>query len=144
MTVGAKILAILAVLCLACWLGLMAFGVQPLVKARGYEIIYGEGEEFFSDARVYRKLGNDTGIIIQLPRARAAYRWTAVDFTGQAITFPRPARTIGSLRFWLKKDVLGKRIEDLEASGKWFWHYTDDGAAFSGDGFSCRVRKIRK
>src|SRR5512145_981057 len=99
MTGGAKILAAMAVLCLVLWFGLTALGVQPLTAVSRADVVYGEGEDFFSDAIVYRKLRNETFLLAHLPHARPSYRWVAVDFDNTAITFTRPPRSLGSWKF---------------------------------------------
>jgi hypothetical protein len=141
MTLGSKILAFAAVLCLLFWTLFIVTGAQPLQESKTLQIVYGEQEDFFADAAVYRKLRNDTFFILHLPRARPAYRWWTVDFKEQTILAGSAPRTIGSRKYLLRRDRGGTMIDDREKMGDWYWHFTETGAAFSGDGFSCSVRK---
>ncbi|MDH4164375.1 MAG: hypothetical protein OEW15_17065 [Nitrospirota bacterium] len=144
MTPGAKILVAAAILCLILWFALTGLGVQPLAVDRLPEVIYGVGEDFYSDATVYRKLRNDRLLIIHLPRARPENRWVSVDFESMTIAFTGSPRSLGSLKYLLKNDEQGTRISEQESAGSWYWHFTDQGASFSGNDFSCRVRRIQK
>ena len=144
MTLGAKILISAAVLCLLFWFALIGLGVQPLFADKRTDVVYGEGEEFFSDAAAYRKFRNDHFLILHLPRARSTYRWVSMDFEDMTITLTKSARSLGSFKFRLKNDEKGTILQESGPGGEWFWHFTDQGAAFSGNGFSCRVRRLQK
>lgn len=140
MTPGAKILVTAAALCIAVWAGLMALGVQPLREVSSADVVYGEGEDFFSDAVAYGKIRNGSFLLLYLPHARPEHRWVAVDFTNKMIAFTVPARFLGSIKYRLKRDKQGEAIETLVPPGSWQWHFTDQGTSFSGNGFFCRVR----
>jgi hypothetical protein len=144
MTLGSKILAFAAVLCLLLWAFFIIIGAQPLRESRELQVIYGEQEDFFADAAVYRKVRDDTFFILHLPHARPAYRWWAVDFENLTVLAGSEPRTIGSRKYLLRGDWSGTNIDDREKMGEWYWHFTETGAAFSGDGFSCSVRRIQR
>jgi len=137
-----KILVGAAILCLLIWFGLMVLGVKPLTVHAGADVIYGEGEDFFSDAVAYQKLRNSSFLLVHLPHARPAFRWVAVDFRNRSITLAGPVRKLGSFTYWLKTDGPGEQIADQAPVGAWYWRFTDQVSAFSGNGFSCRVRRI--
>ena len=48
-----------------------AGGAQPLASTDALQVIYGEHEDFFADAAVYRKAGGSGTYVLHLPRARA-------------------------------------------------------------------------
>lgn len=145
MTLGAKILVATAILCLALWSALMALGVQPLTAVSRPDIVYGEGEDFFSDAEVFQKVRNDLFLLVHLPHARPAYSWMSVDFENTTITFTVPPRSLGSWKYRLKNDERNDiRIGAQGSEKDWYWHFTEQGAAFSGNGFSFRMRKVEK
>jgi hypothetical protein len=141
MTLGSKILVFAAVLCLLLWALFIITGAQPLQESKALQVIYGVQEDFFADAAVYRKVRNDTFFILYLPHARPAYRWWTVDFRDLTISAGSAPRTVGSRKYLLRGDRSGTKIDDRAKMGDWYWHFTETGAAFSGDGFSCSVRK---
>jgi len=138
---GAKILAFAAVLCLTLWVVVLAFGAQPLRETDALRVIYGEGEDFFSDAVVYRKVRNDSFALLLLPRARPDYRWWLVDFRNMSISVIRSPRSLGSRKYLLRGEPGGTTLDNKARMGDWYWHFTESGAAFSGNGFTCSVRK---
>jgi hypothetical protein len=140
MTLGVKILVIGAVLCLLLWGIFLAAGAQPLLETRSLQVIYGEQEDFFADAVVYQKVRNDRYYILHLPRARPAYRWWTVDFGDMTITAGNAPRSLGSRKYLLRGDR-GTNIDEKQKMGEWYWHFTEAGAAFSGNGLTCSVRK---
>jgi hypothetical protein len=142
MTAITKILLAAALLCFLAWGAVLAVGLQPLTAASGVQVIYGEQEDFFSDAVVYRGQGNGLRYLVYAPRARPAYRWWFVDFKELMIRRIEPPRTIGSRIFVLKRDLVGTNVADRDVLGDWNWHFADGGAAFSGNGFTCSVRRI--
>jgi hypothetical protein len=144
MTLGAKILVIAAVLCLLAWGLFLVSGAQMLRESSSLQVIYGEHEDFFADAVAYQKFRNDTFHILYLPRARAAYRWWMVDFRDMTITAGKAPRSLGSRKFLLRGDRGGTKVDDRQKMGEWDWHFTEAGAAFSGNGFTCSVRRILK
>lgn len=144
MTIVAKILLAASLLCFLAWGLILAVGLQPLRAAADIEVIYGEQEDFFSDAAVYLKQGNDSQYLVHLPHARPAYRWWVVDFGDLVITLTGPPRTTGSRKYVLKIDLGGTNVADRKALGDWYWHFTGDGAAFSGNGFTCSVRRMKQ
>lgn len=137
MALGSKILALAAALCLLLWVLFMVTGAQPLQESKALQVIYGEQEDFFGDAAVYRKLGNDTFFILHLPRARPAYRWWTLDFKDLTIAAGGAPRTIGSRYYLLRGDRAGAKLDDRD----WYWHFTAAGAAFAGNGFTGSVRR---
>jgi len=144
MTLGAKILVIAAVLCLFAWGLFLVSGAQLLRESVALQVIYGEQEEFFADAVVYQKLRNDTYYILHLPRARASYQWWTVDFRDMTITAGKAPRSLGSRKYLLREDRGGRSVDDRQKMGEWDWHFTEAGAAFSGNGFTCSVRRTRR
>ena len=144
MTLGAKILVIAAVLCLLLWGIFLSAGAQLLRETGSLQVIYGEHEDFFADAVVYQKYRNDSYYILQLPRARPAYRWWAVDFGEMTITAGKAPRSMGSRKYLLRGDRGGRSVDNKEKMGEWYWHFTESGAAFSGNGFTCSVRTPQK
>ena len=138
---GAKILAFAAALCLILWAVVLAFGAQPLRETKALQVIYGEGEDFFADAVVYRKVRSDAFALLLLPRARPAYRWWMVDFRNMSISVIRSPRSLGSRKYLLRGEPGGTKLDTMAQTGHWYWHFTDSGAAFSGNGFTCSVRK---
>jgi hypothetical protein len=143
MTLGAKILVIAAVLCLLLWGILLAAGAQPLVETGALQVIYGEHEDFFADAVVYQKVRNGRYYILHLPRARSAYRWWTLDFGDMTITAGNAPRSLGSRKYLLRGGHGGTMIDDKQKMGDWYWHFTETGAAFSGNGFTCSVRRAQ-
>lgn len=141
MTLGSKVLALAAALCLLLWALFMATGAQPLRESKTLQVIYGEQEDFFADAEVYQKLRNDAFFILHLPRARPAYRWWTLDFQDMTISARSAPRALGSRKYLLRRDWGGTKIDDLAKLGDWYWHFTAAGAAFSGNGFTCSVSK---
>jgi len=144
MTLGAKILAAAAVLCLFVWGLFLGLGAQPLKKTGSLTVIYGEQEDFHADASVYQKVRNETVFLINTPRARPAYRWWSVDFNSMAIRSIDAPPSLGSQKYLLRRDQKGTELANKELMGDWFWHFTEHGAAFSGNGFMCSVKKARK
>ena len=144
MTLGAKILAVAAVICLLLWGAFLALGAQPLKENGSLAVIYGEDEDFYADAEVYQKVRNDTLLFVHLPRARPAYRWWAIDF--QNATFaPIPSlRSMRSRKYLLRGDQEGPAIGNANDQGTWSWRFTETGAAFSGNGFMCSAKKSVK
>jgi hypothetical protein len=143
MTPGAKLLVIASALCLLVWGILLTVGVQPLLESGSAQVIYGEHEDFYADAVIYHKARNETSYILHLPRARPSYRWWTVDFADMAITLGSTPLSIGSRRYSLRSDRGGTKIDDAQHMGEWYWHFTETGASFSGNGFTCSVRKTR-
>lgn len=143
MTLGAKILVVAAVLCLILWGIFLGAGAQLLRESDSLQVIYGEHEDFFDDAVAYQKFRNDTYFILHLPRARPVYRWWVVDFKEMTLTLGKTPRSMGSRKFLLRGDGGGTKIDDRKNRGEWYWHFTDRGAAFSGNGFTCSVRRNR-
>ena len=141
MPLGAKILTAAAILCLLLWGAFLALGAQPLKESGTLTVIYGENEDFYADAAVYQKMRNETLFLIHLPRARAAYRWWSVDFKNMTIIAGNAPRSLGSRKFLLRGEPKGAEIGNKDKMGDWFWHFTESGAAFSGNGFTCSVRK---
>jgi len=144
MTLGAKILVIAAVLCLLLWGIFLAAGAQPLFVTGSLQVIYGEHEDFFADAVVYQKARNSTYYALYLPRARSAYRWWTLDFEDMTIIAGSAPRSLGSRKYLLRGDRGGTKIDDKQKMGDWYWHFTETGAAFSGNGFTCSVRRAHK
>jgi hypothetical protein len=143
MPLGAKILTAAAILCILLWGAFLALGAQPLIESGTLAVIYGEHEDFYADAVVYQKVRNETLFLIHLPRARAAYRWWSVDFKNMTIIAGKVPRSLGSRKYLLRGNRGGTKIDDNQKMGDWFWHFTESGAAFSGNGFMCSVRKAR-
>lgn len=144
MTPVAKVILAASVLCFLIWGAAIAVGFQPLVAAADVQVIYGEGEDFFSDAVVYQKARNRPFTVMNLPHARPAYRWWTVDFREQAIRLSGPPRSLGRWKYVLKSDMVEATLDEMKKAGTWYWHFTGTGAAFSGNGFSCRLRTIQK
>jgi len=142
MTLGTRILVIAAVLCLIVWGVFLAVGAQPLFKTGSLQVIYGEHEDFFADAVVYQKARNSAYYIIHLPRARSAYRWWTVDFNDMTIALDGAPHSMGPGKYLLRGDQGGTKIGNAATVGDWFWHFDDSGAAFTGNGFTCSVRKV--
>jgi len=141
MTIVTKILLGAAALCFLAWGAVLALGLQPLTTATGVQVVYGEQEDFFSDAAIYRGQGNGHRYLIHAPHARPAYRWWSVDFSELVIMRIGPPQTVGSRKFVLKRDLQGTNVADRDVLGDWNWHFADGGAAFSGNGFTCSVRR---
>ena len=144
MTLGAKILVIAAVLCLIVWGVFLTTGAQPLFKSGSLQVIYGEHEDFFTDAVVYQKARDSTYYILYLPRARSAYRWWTVDFNDMTIAVGGAPHSLGHRKYLLRGDQGGTKISDTAKMGDWYWHFDESGAAFSGNGFTCSVRRTGK
>ena len=144
MTLGAKILVIAAALCLLLWGIFLAAGAQPLFETASLQVVYGEHEDFFADAVVYQKGRNAASYILHLPRARTAYRWWAVDLKEMTITAVGAPHSLGLRKYLMRRDRGGTNIGDAAKMGEWFWHFTESGAAFAGNGFTCSVRRIKK
>ncbi len=143
MTTVTKVLLAAAILCFLIWGFTLSVGLQPLVAASGFQVIYGDGEDFFSDAVAYRKVRNEFLLLLHLPRARPAYRWWTVDLKNEAIALSGPPRSLSERRYIVKGDLDGSNIADPTKFRDWYWHFTTGGASFSGDGFMCSVHKIR-
>ena len=144
MSYGVKILTFIAVLCILIWVTFIALGAQPLKKTGSLAIIDGENEDFYADAAVYRKVRNDTLFLIHLPRARSDRRWWAIDFKNLTISSIGAPSSVGSRKYLLRGDEAGTVIGNKDNKDGWFWHFTESGAAFSGNGFMCSVRKAGK
>ena len=144
MTLGAKILTAAAILCLLLWGAFLALGPQPLKEAGSLTAIYGEHEEFYADATVYHKIRNETLFLINLPRARPSYRWWSVDFKNMTISSIRAPRSVGSRKYILRGGQEGNEIGKKDDGEAWYWHFTEQGASFSGNGFMCSVRRAQK
>jgi hypothetical protein len=143
MTLGAKILVIAAVLFLLLWGIFLAAGAQPLFETGSLQVIYGEHEDFFADAVVYQKARNATYYILHLPRARSSYRWWTIDLKDMTINLGGAPHSLGLRKYLLRGDRGGTNIGDAAKMGDWFWHFTESGAAFSGNGFTCSVRRAK-
>jgi hypothetical protein len=143
MPLGAKILTAAAILCILLWGAFLALGAQPLKESGTLTVIYGEHEDFYADAAVYRKVRNETLFLIHLPRARPSYRWWSVDLNDMTIILIGAPRSVGSRKYLLRGDPRGTDVGNKEKIGDWFWHFTEQGAAFSGNGFMCSVRKAK-
>lgn len=142
MTLGAKIFMGAAVLCIFLWAVVLVMGVQPLITSQNMQVIYGEGEDFYSDAAVLNRLRSESFYVLHLPKARTEYRWWIVDFKNQIISISGQPRYFRKIRYRLKTDSIGPRLGSEPAMAEWYWHFTPDGAAFSGNGFTCSIRKI--
>ncbi len=143
MTPFAKVLLGAAVVCFVLWGIALALGLQPLLVTKHDQIIYGEGETFYSDAVAYRKPRNDAFLIVNLPQARPAYRWWTVDLAKQAISLSGPPRSLGPARYVLKGDLDGSPIGGLPKFRSWSIRHGANGAAFSGDGFTCSIQRTK-
>lgn len=141
MAFGAKILTFTAILCILLWVTFLALGAQPLKETGSLTIIYGENEDFYADAAAYRKVRNETLFLIHLPRARPDHRWWAVDFKNMTISSIGAPSSVGSRKYLLRGDQEGTVIGNKDNKEGWFWHFTEGGAAFAGNGFTCSVRK---
>jgi hypothetical protein len=141
MTLVTKILLAAALLCFLAWGAVLFIGLQPLVPAADVRIVYGEQEDFFGDAVAYRRHGADTLRLVHLPHARPDYRWWVVDFRDLVILRIGSPRSAGEKKYILKRGLRGVNIADRDAMGDWFWSFTDGGAAFSGNGFTCSVSR---
>jgi hypothetical protein len=144
MTTITRLLLIASLLCFLAWGAVLLTGLRPLQETSELQIIYGEHEDFFSDAVVFRKHNNDTFFVLHLPRSRPAYRWWTVDFENLTIAAVSPPRTLRSRTFIVNGDMSGTKVDDKETMGEWHWHFTETGASFSGNGFTCNVRRSRK
>jgi len=143
MPLGAKILTAAAILCILLWGAFLALGAQPLKESGTLTVIYGENEDFYADAAVYQKVRNETLFLIHLPRARPSYRWWSVDLKDMTISLIGAPRSVGSRKYLLRGDRGRTKIDDNQNMGDWYWHFTESGAAFSGNGFMCSVRKAK-
>lgn len=143
MTLGAKILTAAAIFCLLLWGAFLALGAQPLIRTGSLTVIYGEHEDFYADAAVYQKLRNDTISFVYLPRARPRYRWWSIDFLNSTIMVIPAPRSLGSRKYLLRGELKGTAVGNKDSQGDWYWHFTESGAAFSGNGFMCSVRKVK-
>lgn len=143
MTLGVKILTAAAILCLVLWGAFLALGAQPLKEVISLTVIYGEDEEFYADAAVYRKIRNETLFLLHLPRARHAYRWWSVDLKDLKISLIGAPRSVGSWKYLLRGEPNGTMIGNKDNKDEWSWHVTESGVAFSGNGFMCSVRKAK-
>lgn len=141
MTLGAKILLGAAVLCFLLFGIALGLGIRPLAPSTDLQIVYAEHEDFYADAVVYRPLRSGRYFLLNLPRARPAYRWWVVDFSALSIRNAEPPRSFRSLRFLLKNEPRGISVDDRERMGEWNWHFTEAGASFAGNGFTCSVRR---
>ena len=144
MTTGAKVILAAALLCFLIWGAAIAVGFQPLIAAADVQVIYGEGEDFFSDAVVYQKARNKAFTVLNLPHARPAYRWWTVDLGAQVIRLSGPPRSFAGWNYVIKSDLRGPTLDDKNKVGTWYWHFIGNGAAFSGNGFSCRLKTVQK
>ncbi len=144
MTPAAKVILAVSVLCFLIWGAAIAVGLQPLVASTDVQVIYGEGEDFFSDAVAYQKARNKDFIVLNFPHARPAYRWWTVDLGNQVIRLSGPPRSFRSRKYILRGDLGGATLDDKNKVGDWYWHFTATGAAFSGNGLSCRLRYVQK
>src|SRR5512137_796307 len=129
MTLGAKILAIAAILCIVLWAAFLFIGAQPLTATDTLQVIYGEHEEFFADAAVYTKIRNGASYYLHLPHARPAYRWWNVDLKAMTITAGAAPRSLGARKYLLRGDRGGILVDDKDKMGDWYWHFTEAGAA---------------
>ncbi|MDA8099558.1 MAG: hypothetical protein M0042_08025 [Nitrospiraceae bacterium] len=142
MTLGAKILTALALLCLLAWGAVSAVGIRPLsTPVPAVQVIYGEGEDFFGDAVIYSAGKSSSFLLLFLPKARPAYRWWTVDFRNFAIRTAAPPRTFRKWTYITRTGLPGTAIDNRKIMGEWYWHFTETGASFSGNGFTCSVRK---
>jgi hypothetical protein len=141
---GAKVLIAAAILCFVVWGVALSVGLQPLFAAPGLEVLYGEGEEFHADAQVLHKARNESFLLLHLPHARPDHRWWTVDLKQRTIARSGPPRSLGSLRYMLRGDLVGTKIGDGPPERDWSVRFPDNGAAFAGEGFVCSVRRNRK
>jgi hypothetical protein len=130
MTLGVKILTAVAILCLLLWGAFLAVGAQPLKVTRSLTVIYGENEDFYSDAAVYQKVRNETLFLIYVPRARPAYRWWSVNFKDMTISLIGKPRTVRSRKYLLRGEEEGTAIGNKDKMGDWFWHFRKVGRHF--------------
>ena len=144
MTPVAKVLLAAAVLCFIIWGATIHVGLQPLVAATGLQVVYGEGEEFFSDAVAFRKVRDHDVLLLHLPHARPSYRWWTVDFRNEVIVLSAPSRSFHRWHYALRGDLDGTNIADQTRFPNWYWHFTAGDAAFSGSGFTCSVKRTAK
>jgi hypothetical protein len=142
MTLGAKILTALAVLCFLLWGAAFALDVRPLLPAPDVRIVYGVHEDFHSDGMAFRGLRNAAFFIVHLPQAAPGHRWWTIDFRDLSIAMSGPVRSLGTERrvhYALKGDLDGASIGADEHRGAWTWRFSGDSASFAGQGLSCRV-----
>jgi len=141
MTLGAKILAALAVLCFLVWGLAHSLGIQPLLPADGLEVIYGEQEDFHADGRAFRKFRNRDLVIVYLPQAGTGRQWWTVDFWNGSIADTEPPHSVAGWRFVMKGDLEGPAIGAEGAPDEWLWHFDENVASFAGRSFTCLVRR---
>ncbi len=144
MTSVAKVLLAAAVLCFVLWGAVFSVGLQPLAVVTGLQAVYGEGEEFFSDALAYEKVGNRAVLLLHLPHARPAYRWWTIDFRNEVVELSAPPRSLRKWRYVLRRDIDGINLADQTRFPDWYWHFAEGEAAFSGSGFTCSVKRPAK
>lgn len=139
MTLGARILAGIALLFFLLAGTALALKVQPLFPDDAIQIVYGEHEEFHADGRAFHRMRNRDLYVLYLPQAAPGYRWWTIDLRGPSIAGSRPARSIGRWRYALRGDLSGPRIGSGNADA-WNWHFEQDRVSFAHRTFTCSVR----
>ncbi len=141
MAVKTKVILIaIAVLFLAGFAVLLRYA-KPLVPTSSVRVIYGEGEDFKADAVAYKRLFRRNVIFLHFPGARSAPKWWGIDFNNMMVYVMNPPRSLFSIHYVVQGKPLGVSIDTIGSAGDWSWQFTDTGASFSGNAFSCSVKK---
>jgi hypothetical protein len=116
--------------------------VKPLIPATAFEVAYSsEGEDFRSDARVYRPPFGKGVYYLHLPKAAPSHRWWVVDLASPMVYWSDDPRRFLFFRFVLRGDALGIPLNDAENFDGWQWQFTQDGLSFAGEGLTCIARR---
>lgn len=121
-------------------LGVLFRFVKPLITVPSIHVIYSEGEDFKSDAIVYKRLFRRNFIFIHFPNSRTSPKWWGVDLNNMSIFALNPPRRMLSVYYVRRKDPLGTSIDQIPNARDWNWQFTERTASFSGNAFSCKVR----
>lgn len=140
MTSRMKILVpTIAVVIVLGMIGLLQI-VRPLMRDPRVQVIYAEGEDFKDNATAYRKIFDRGLVYLHLPEARPENRWWEIDFGKKTISSRDAVRSLVSVRYVFRDETPGLQIYNRGRTGEWSWRFSDTGAVFSGNGFSCSVR----
>ncbi|HLE39867.1 MAG TPA: hypothetical protein VI956_00010 [Nitrospirota bacterium] len=115
--------------------------VKPLVPTSTVRVIYGEGEDFKADAAAYKRLFRRNIVFLHFPGARSAPQWWGIDFNNKSLYPLSHPRRLFSLYYVVTGKPLAMDIDSARPAGEWSRQFTESGASFSGNAFSCIVTK---
>lgn len=116
--------------------------IKPLVPSSALYVTYAENEDFKDNARVYKPFLRRNIYYLHLPAARPEYRWWVINFSAATILTPNPPRFLFFIPYVSRAESRGVPLVQSAEAQEWFWQFTGQEASFTGNGFTCSVRRV--